>query len=218
MNNGYFEVSDINERDPKKLFPSFLMYEKMKNINVELDKVTEKIGIGPDSIKIIENFISEEEINFLLFAWHKEKPFLSENELKGINLLIKNIKEKVKNETEKLFHLTLKEDDNINTPHNETFYILKRHENFVTDIHCDNFGDDKNLKYMWNGYLANLIYLNDNYTGGELYFPEYDLTIKPKKGMLISFPGNFFNRHGIFPAIGDGRFAMSIFLKFEDFE
>lgn len=218
MSSGYFEVLDINERDPQKLFPSFLMYEKMKNINVELDKVTEKIGVGANTIKIIKNFISEEEIKFLLFAWNKTKLHLSETELKSANLLVSNIKEKVKNETKKLFNLKLKEDDSINSPHNETFYILRRHENFVTDIHCDNFGDNKNLKYMWNGYLANLIYLNDNYAGGELYFPEYNLIVKPEKGMLISFPGNFFNRHGIFPAIGDGRFAMSFFLKFEDFE
>ena len=30
-----------------------------------------------------------------------------------------------------------------------------------------------------------IVYLNDNYEGGELYYPEFELKIKPKKGSLI---------------------------------
>jgi hypothetical protein len=220
MSSGYFEVLDKEERDPAKLFPSFSMYENMKKgTNIKIDNITKKLGTDANTIKIVKNFLSEKEIEWLLSAWlEKEKNIISNENLNKINILVNEIKQNVIIKGEELFGFSLKEDDSINTPHNETFYILRRHENFVTDIHCDNFGDNKNTTYLWNGYLASLIYLNDNYSGGELYFPEHNLTVKPEKGMLIAFPGNFFNRHGIFPAIGDGRFAMSIFLKFKDFE
>ena len=36
---------------------------------------------------------------------------------------------------------------------------------------------------------AVLLYLNDDYEGGEIYFPDYDLKIKPEIGDLIFFPG-----------------------------
>jgi hypothetical protein len=45
--------------------------------------------------------------------------------------------------------------------------------------------------------IATLIYLNDNYQGGEIYFPEYNIYIKPKIGDLIAFPDNPNFIHGV---------------------
>ncbi len=39
--------------------------------------------------------------------------------------------------------------------------------------------------------LSSLIYLTDKYTGGEVYFEDYDLEIKPKRGDFIVFPSHF---------------------------
>jgi hypothetical protein len=39
--------------------------------------------------------------------------------------------------------------------------------------------------------LSTLIYLNDDYMGGEISFPEYGLSIKPKAAELIIFPSHF---------------------------
>jgi predicted 2-oxoglutarate/Fe(II)-dependent dioxygenase YbiX len=36
--------------------------------------------------------------------------------------------------------------------------------------------------------LSAVIYLNDDYEGGELYFDQQDITIKPKAGSVIFFP------------------------------
>jgi hypothetical protein len=36
--------------------------------------------------------------------------------------------------------------------------------------------------------LSSVLYYNDDYEGGEIYFPEQDLLIKPEPGMLICFP------------------------------
>lgn len=36
--------------------------------------------------------------------------------------------------------------------------------------------------------ISAVIYLNDNYYGGELRFPDLDVTIKPKSGSIIIFP------------------------------
>lgn len=45
--------------------------------------------------------------------------------------------------------------------------------------------------------IATLIYINDDYKGGEIYFPEYGISIKPEKGDLITFPDNPNFVHGV---------------------
>ncbi len=42
-----------------------------------------------------------------------------------------------------------------------------------------------------------VMYLNDDYEGGEIYFPAYDIEIKPKAGDLIFFPGSNLYMHGV---------------------
>ncbi len=44
-------------------------------------------------------------------------------------------------------------------------------------------------------FLASVIYLNDGYDGGEIYFPHLGETIKPIRGQLIAFPGAWW--HGV---------------------
>lgn len=39
-----------------------------------------------------------------------------------------------------------------------------------------------------NSKISVLMFLNDDYEGGELYFPNHNLTIKPQKNQLIIFP------------------------------
>jgi hypothetical protein len=44
---------------------------------------------------------------------------------------------------------------------------------------------------------SSLFYLNDDYDGGELFFPEFNLTIKPRLGDLITFPTNSMYIHAV---------------------
>lgn len=48
--------------------------------------------------------------------------------------------------------------------------------------HVDNYNDDPNKT------ISVVLYLNDNYEGGELNFPEQDICIKPEAGSLVIFP------------------------------
>jgi predicted 2-oxoglutarate/Fe(II)-dependent dioxygenase YbiX len=45
--------------------------------------------------------------------------------------------------------------------------------------------------------IATLIYLNNDYSGGEIYFPEYDISHKPEPGDLLCFPDNPDYVHGV---------------------
>jgi predicted 2-oxoglutarate/Fe(II)-dependent dioxygenase YbiX len=42
-----------------------------------------------------------------------------------------------------------------------------------------------------------VIYLNDDYEGGEIYFPDHNLEFKPSAGTLVFFPSNNMYIHGV---------------------
>lgn len=65
--------------------------------------------------------------------------------------------------------------------------------------------------------ISALIYINDNYDGGEIGFSEYDIAIKPKANDLVVFSGSMLHH---VKTIGDNetkdqrRFTMPFFFNF----
>lgn len=60
--------------------------------------------------------------------------------------------------------------------------------------------------------IATILYLNDNYLGGELYFPAENFEIKPREGSLIVFDGSQeTGRHGVRMVSGQSRYALVAF-------
>ena len=53
-----------------------------------------------------------------------------------------------------------------------------------------------------------LFYLNSEFCGGELEFPELGLTIKPKKGMMIAFPSYKEFEHKVHPVTWGHRYTL----------
>jgi hypothetical protein len=47
--------------------------------------------------------------------------------------------------------------------------------------------------------IATLIYINDNYDGGDIYFPDLNISIKPAAGDLVCFPDTPDFVHGVRP-------------------
>jgi hypothetical protein len=45
--------------------------------------------------------------------------------------------------------------------------------------------------------IAGLFYINDDYEGGELYFPNHGIQFKPKAGSAYFFPGDMNYIHGV---------------------
>ena len=67
-----------------------------------------------------------------------------------------------------------------------------------------------NFSSIFIEYAA-LTYLNDDYEGGEIYFPNFDLQIKPLPGELIFFPGTQHYMHGVNEIIAGNRYALMTF-------
>jgi hypothetical protein len=61
---------------------------------------------------------------------------------------------------------------------------------------------------------AAIIYLNDDYLGGELFFENLQIEMKPDSGSLVLFPGNDEYRHGVRHVVpGPIRYVLVGFIK-----
>ena len=58
-------------------------------------------------------------------------------------------------------------------------------------LHADAKGSER--------VLSGVLYLNDGYEGGELYFSHQNVTYTPKAGSIILFPSNFIYVHQSLP-------------------
>ena len=55
-----------------------------------------------------------------------------------------------------------------------------------------------------------LVYLNDNFTGGELVFPDRDVVIIPKPGLLVGFPSNHKFVHAVQKVRSGKRYSLPV--------
>jgi hypothetical protein len=73
---------------------------------------------------------------------------------------------------------------------NEGFYINE--DSFVLKFED---GEERQLSYgggtQTGRSMCAILYLNDDYDGGEIEFVNFNLKIKPKRGTLLLFPSNF---------------------------
>jgi len=60
--------------------------------------------------------------------------------------------------------------------------------------------------------ISPIVYLNDDYTGGELEFVNFGITIKPEKGLLVIFPSNFPYTHIAHPVKTGTKYALVTWL------
>jgi hypothetical protein len=108
------------------------------------------------------------------------------------------------NVSDRLLKLVHSVDKNLHV----TFGIFQRmQEGVELKAHTDQH-TDPSISY------AAVLYLNDDYADGEVFWPNKDLTLKPKPGTLVLFPGTDEYNHGV-KHVGKGpiRYVMPAFIK-----
>lgn len=85
----------------------------------------------------------------------------------------------------------------------EGFSLLKY--SGATSDHYDAHYDGGAFNNRW---ISAIIYLNDDYDGGEIEFPDHRVKIKPKAGTLMIFPSNYAYRHIAHNVIKGTKYAI----------
>lgn len=84
--------------------------------------------------------------------------------------------------------------------------------------HSDNSDFDGNPNSFQINKYVGILYLNNDYEGGELYFTEHDISIKPSAYSFIAFPGGVENIHGVSEITNGTRYTMVSFWDFSEAE
>lgn len=166
----------------------------MHNFDVEIKH--EKIFYFPNALENSEEILSMiEDTEYIITQkdmiskWSEWLPSDSDNpygKTKTIDIkkystscdLIKYIYDSIQNAMDKsIFYYSEKTKEKIN---NYGFLsISKYYDGRFMGPHTD---------AAPNAHISGVMYLNDNYRGGELNFPNQNISIKPKSGSLIIFP------------------------------
>lgn len=84
--------------------------------------------------------------------------------------------------------------------------------------HSDNSDHDGHPNAFEINKYVGILYLNGNYNGGELYFPDHDIEFKPAQFSYICFPGGVENIHGVREITEGVRYTMVSFWDFAEAE
>lgn len=88
----------------------------------------------------------------------------------------------------------------------ETFSILKYGVGQKFTNHVD---DHPN----YHRRVSMVYYMNEDYQGGEISFPRFDLTYKPKADELLLFPSGYTYNHSVHPVTSGVRYAIVGWIK-----
>lgn len=84
-------------------------------------------------------------------------------------------------------------------------YDLKPHAD------AENPPDHPRHEYYWRDYAC-VTFLNNDFEGGKLFFPELDIEILPEPGFSVCFPGTLKFLHGVTEITKGTRYTIASFL------
>ena len=90
-------------------------------------------------------------------------------------------------------------------------------------LHADNCRQNEQGDWVANHTphrdVSAISYLNDEFDGGEIFFAREQLTVKPRRGLLLVFPSDADHVHEVLPVSSGVRYTMPIwFTKQQRFE
>jgi hypothetical protein len=175
-------------------------------------------GDSLDNIVVIENFINQEDLDIIQNFCSTLNNFkdipndnwdnrVCDNSILSqispqVNDILKKYQSKHKKVIEDFFNVELK--DNVPS-------IVIWREGDGQTPHADKEQIDGSPNPYPENDIASLFYLNEDYEGGEIYFPIQDIKVKPKAGSAVFFPGDRFYQHGVTAVESGKRFTCPAF-------
>lgn len=70
--------------------------------------------------------------------------------------------------------------------------------------------------YSYTCTVSSIMYLNDGYEGGELWFPDLNIKHKPKYGDVLIFPSTYIYRHASLPVTSGIKYSAVTMFDYND--
>lgn len=188
-------------------------------------------GTGPENIHIFPNFIELDDLKEiqafcpLINEWNNEKESeyaadgtciydasywndrqCSNEILLRINPSVWNIVDKyiqkMKSYIESIYKLQVSSRPPV---------IMKWRAGNEQQPHADKQLNDGRPNAFIDYDINSLFYYNDDFVGGELYYPQHEITVKPQPGLAVLHPGDIYYLHGVTRVESGERFTTPSF-------
>lgn len=178
-----------------------------------------------DLINRIENIMSIEDKN-MFFKWSEATVGYQERmpdyrdcfDFKVSKELVENVPPPHDDIKNIFFDIKSKLDECLD--HYEKSYNIKM--NYMEAINFVKYGVGQHFQvHADHGFsyictVSSVMYLNDDYEGGELWFPNFDLKIKPEYGDIVMFPSTYIYAHAALPVISGVKYSAVTMFDYND--
>lgn len=194
-------------------------------------------GASPDNIIVIENFIDLDDLKTVqqfcpaIDEWNNEKESVfaedgtclynadywndrqcSSEILERLNPVVWGIVDKYIDKMqlviEKRFHCKVSRRPPV---------IMKWRPGIEQRPHADKQLNDGQPNAFIDYDINSLFYYNDDFEGGDLYYPQHDITVRPRPGLAVIHPGDVNYLHGVTMITSGYRYTTPSFYTVTEF-
>ena len=194
--------------------------EKMGNLGIKVNTIVEIPNfIDSEIVPKMINFFENCDVDWgdIAFYGSSGKGIKTDSETMKKFDLPEGFFDKIKNKYQEAVQTVFEREVRANTSHAQKWDI-----GGFASPHSDNSDNDgKPNAFEINKYVG-ILYLNDDYEGGELYFCDKDnnmetyLSFKPNVYSYYVFPGGYENIHGVSEITKGTRYTMVSFWDYAD--
>lgn len=98
---------------------------------------------------------------------------------------------------------------NVNMQYMEAINYVRYTQGQHFQVHSDH-------GFSYTCTVSSVMYLNDEYEGGELWFPYLDLTFKPEAGDVVFFPSTYIFAHAAKPVSSGTKYSAVTMFDYND--
>ena len=104
--------------------------------------------------------------------------------------------------------------------HYESLYNVKMEFmeaiNYVRYTPGQHFQVHTDHGFSYTCTISSIMYLNDDYEGGELFFPYFQLKFKPEAGDIVLFPSTYIFAHAALPVTSGTKYSAVTMFDYND--
>ena len=181
-----------------KIIDNFIELDDLKTIQKFLPTINEWMDAG-------ENQYAEDgTCTYDASYWQNRQ--CSWDILKRINIDIYNLVDKYINKMKYFLEDSFKVKLSTRPP-----VIIRWFPGLEQQPHADKQLNDGSPNPFPTYDINSLFYYNDEFTGGELYYPQHDVVIDPKPGLAVAHPGDINYLHGVKKVLSGERYTTPSF-------
>ncbi len=173
--------------------------------------------------KVAKNFISKDDCKYLVNIatsydlWEGGGSSFWEGRVVNYQSILKFDKKagKIMLDANNACGKLIKENYNLSLPvYSDTLQVIRWFPGMEQPPHADDMSNTEHHGFEHRAF-GSIIYLNDDYSGGHTFYPNFDIEVIPETGSLAIHPGDPEHLHGVTKIEDSMRYTIASFWTFD---